>query len=339
MTGERAAGARGLAALVLAAALTLSAGPSWAQTPEELRAARELFQEAYKDEQEKRYDDALEKFRRVAKVRESASVRYRIATCLAGAGRLREARDMYRALAAQKASLPASDHETADSAAENAAQIGRRIPRLSLRLADNPPPDVRVSVDGTPVPVSTTPRSIELDPGEHVILAAAPGSKTTEEHLTLAEPDGGPDVARTISLQPETPTGSSPTSSNGAAATGREGAGGGGQGGRSDVVPYVALGGGAVLVIVAGGLLVARENAISDIKAKCPANRCPTSTRSAVDSDRSRSELFGPLAVGVGVVGLAAVGLGAYLLLRPKAPATITYLAPGPGRLGLGLRF
>src|SRR5262249_12879581 len=138
-----------LAAFVLAAALTLTAGRSWAQTrvPEEdLRAARELFQEAYKDEQEKRYEEALEKFRRVAKVRESASVRYRIATCLAGMGSLREARDMYRALAAQRPSLSAADRGTADSAAEKAADLGRRIPRLSLRLADNPPPDVKVSI-------------------------------------------------------------------------------------------------------------------------------------------------------------------------------------------------
>ena len=46
-------------------------------SPDELSAAREMFQDAYKDEQEKRYAQALEKFQRVAAVKESASVRYR----------------------------------------------------------------------------------------------------------------------------------------------------------------------------------------------------------------------------------------------------------------------
>ena len=55
-------------------------GVAHAQSEEELNQARELFNEAYKDEQEKRYEEALEKFRRVAQVKESASVRYRIAS-------------------------------------------------------------------------------------------------------------------------------------------------------------------------------------------------------------------------------------------------------------------
>src|SRR4051812_38177141 len=88
--------ARAARAFVLVAML-VAPSRSFAQSPDELKAARELFQEAFKDEQEKRYTEALEKFQRVAKVKESASVRYRIATVLAAMGRLREARDMYRA--------------------------------------------------------------------------------------------------------------------------------------------------------------------------------------------------------------------------------------------------
>src|SRR5205085_8512487 len=81
----------------VAAGATFIPKSAHAQTNEELQAARELFQEAYKDEQEKRYDVALEKFRRVAAVKESAQVRYRIASVLESMNRLREARDAYRA--------------------------------------------------------------------------------------------------------------------------------------------------------------------------------------------------------------------------------------------------
>jgi hypothetical protein len=317
-------------AFALACAIALAAAArsprASAQSPEELRAARELFQEAFKDEKDKRYPEALEKFRRVAKVKESASVRYRIATVLAAMGKLREARDMYRALAAAKSSLPSSDQEASDSAAEKAAELDRRIPHLTLRLQDNPPPDVRVSVDGSPVPVTAIPRSIELDPGEHVILATAQGAKPLEEKLTLD--DGAPELSHTVSLVPETPTPPpTPTQSPPRSSP-------------NVLVPWVAVGAGAVLVIVGGGLLLSREGAISDIKDACPLNRCPTAAQSRIESDRSRAQTFGPLGVGVGLVGLAVAGFGVYMLVRaPKTAATQTYLRFATAHPELGLRF
>src|SRR4051812_3574132 len=109
-------------AVVLALALVTLPAPARAQSkapsPDDLKAARELFQSAYKDEQDKRFTEALEKFQRVAAVKESASVRYRIGAVLESLGRFREARDAFRALAASKASLPTAEQEIADSAAE-----------------------------------------------------------------------------------------------------------------------------------------------------------------------------------------------------------------------------
>src|SRR5947209_6151194 len=94
-SGRRARAA--LAGIGVVVALSGAAADAHAQpkqpSAEELKAARELFQEAYKDEQEKRYAAALEKFQRVAAVKESGSVRYRIGSVLELLGRLREARD------------------------------------------------------------------------------------------------------------------------------------------------------------------------------------------------------------------------------------------------------
>jgi hypothetical protein len=301
------------APVALALALSAASPEVFAQTPEELRSARELFQEAFKDEQEKRYPEALEKFQRVAKVKESASVRYRIATVLAGMGRLREARDLYRALAAAKSSLPASDQETADSAAEKAAELDRKIPRLTLRTEDNPPPDLRVSVDGAPTPISATPRALELDPGDHVVAASARGMKPWEETLHLEE--GSPEVTRTVALQPETAAAPPPAAAEK----------------RDNVLPWVAIGGGAALVLGGTALLVAREGAIDDINATCPLRLCPAGQRTEVESDRDRAELFGPLGVTLGIVGLVAVGVGVYLIARnpkPTTAASIFQIAP-----------
>ncbi len=326
MTFERSG--RGSRASIVAGtivlALSLLASRASAQTQEELKAARELFQEAYKDEQEKRYSDALEKFQRVAKVKESASVRYRIATVLAEMGRLREARDMYRALAAGKASLPASDQEIADSAAERAAELDRRIPRLALRVSEDAPPDARVSVDGAPVPVSTTPRPIELDPGPHVVASTARGSAPSEQTVTLAE--GAGDVPHTVTFTPEKPVETTPSPGPS----------------ENKTLPWIAVGGGAALLVTGSVLLLLREGLIDDIEKNCPNNVCPTRLHDAVESDRSEAKLFGPLGGAFAVVGLAAIGAGVYMLVRSPSPAqsaTTRVVRPTIGGLKLALSF
>lgn len=306
----------GLAVAMTAAGRGALAQPK-APSPEELKAAREMFQDAYKDEQEKRFAEALEKFQRVATVKESASVRYRIGSVLEQLGRLREARDAFRALAASKPSLSAAEQEIADNAAERARLIDRKVPRLVLRLQADAPPDTRVSIDGAPVPASTAPRRIELDPGDHLIQATAPGAQPAEHKVTLAE---GSEVeftmalgAKSVGVAPPPPVAPSPSP-------------------RSNTLAYVALGAGGVLLVSGVVLLGLREGDISDIKSACGENgNCPSSMKDDLQSKHDQAQLFGPLGIGLGVAGLAVAGTGAYLLLRPskaEAPAASIRLAP-----------
>ena len=268
---------------------------------EELKAARELFQEAYKDEQEKRYAQALEKFQRVAAVKESASVRYRIASVLESLGRLRDSRDAFRALAASKPNLPAPEQEIADSAADRAHQLDRKIPTLILKLQESSPPDTRVAVDGAPVPLSTTARRVEVDPGDHVVQASSPTSRSTESKVTLAE---GAEVEVTVVLQPlgppPPPVVATPH--------------------RNNTLAYVALGAGGVLLVTGIIVLVVREGDVSDLTKSCPNGTCPVSKMSDLQSKHDQAQLFGPLGVGLGLVGLAGIGIGGYLLFRPAPP-------------------
>jgi hypothetical protein len=298
-----------------------TAAPAPASTPAndvQLKAAREMFQDAYKDEQEKRYTQALDKFQRVAAVKESASVRYRIGSVLEQLGRLREARDSFRALAASKPNLTQPEKEIADNAAERAHLLDKRIPRLVLRLQPDAPADARVSIDGAPVPASTAPRSIELDPGEHHILASSPTSQPSETKVTLAE---GREVEVMVVLetvaaakQPppvvvEPPPVEAPR--------------------RDNTLAYVALGAGGVLVVTGLVLLGIREGDVSDIKKACGANgTCPSAQMASLQSSHDQAALFGPLGIGVGLVGLAAAGTGVYLLLR-RAPAADAAPAKG----------
>jgi hypothetical protein len=316
MTSRRTRARAALFGLGFAVALSAGGRGALAQAPpaktptaEELKAAREMFQDAYKDEQEKRFAQALDKFQRVAAVKESASVRYRIGSVLEQLGRLREARDAFRALAASKANLSTPEQEIADNAAERAHQLDRKIPKLVLRLQPNPPADARVSIDGAPVPASTTPRRIELDPGEHLVQASSPSSAPSESKVTLTE---GGEVEFTVMLGPKQvappPPPVEPPVEH-----------------RNNTLAYVALGAGGVLLIGGLVLLGVREGDISDIKSACgdKGGNCPASKKDDLESKHDQAQLFGPLGVGLGVAGLVVAGTGTYLLFRspPKTEA------------------
>jgi hypothetical protein len=297
-------------ALGLGFAIALSVGTAHAQSPDELKAARELFQEAYKDESEQRYADALEKFQRVAKVKESASVRYRIATVLAAMGRLREARDGYRALAAARGEQK-TDQEVADSAAEKAAELDKRIPKLVVRLDEHTPQGARVSIDAAPVSAGA---AVELDPGEHLVAGSAPGANPYEQKVTL--PEGAGEVTHTVTFEMEKEKSAAPP-----LPAKKESQ-------RSNTWGWVAVGGGTAVALTGVALLLAREGAIDDIEAACPNDVCPTRTQQDVFSARHRAELFGPLGVSIAAVGAVVVGVGVYLLVRPKTESAARLLAP-----------
>ncbi len=314
---------------LLTAALGL-ATPAQAQsgtpTARELDAARSLFQEAYRDEQEQRFAEALDKFQRVATVKESASVRYRIGSVLASLGRLREARDAFRALAASAASLPAKEKDIAASAAERAQALDRRIPRLLVRLQEDPPADARVMIDGVPVPVTTSPRPFEVDPGEHVVHASSPSSRTFETRIVVTETS---ESAITVLLAPSAPKDAPapvlpPPPVRDADAPRR----------RDNALAFVALGVGGTFVVSGVALLVVREGTIRDLNREC-APVCPSSRRIDLEAKRDQAQLFGPIGVGVGALGLAAAAAGVYLLLRPSprdraSPVPAARIVPNP---------
>jgi hypothetical protein len=278
-----------------------------AQTPtcDEVDKLRKLFDEAYKEEQEKHYESALEKFRTVEKCKASASVRYRVGAVLEAMGKLREARDSFRSVAADKGSLPPNQVAIATSAEDRANQLEKRIPKIILKMPADAGPDTTVTIDDKPVGSTSGP--IEVDPGEHVVRATSPTAKKPFEGRVKLGESG--EITLPITLdgtaeKPPPPPPPPPPPS------------------RNDTLAYIALGGGAVFL--AGGIvmLIVRKGDINDINNKCPNNVCPTSAKTAVEDDRSQAKLFGPLGVGFIAVGAAAAGLGAYLLFRPTSSSS-----------------
>lgn len=324
-----------LASLAVAApgAVGVTEHDAHAQTDAEIQQARELFQEAFKDEQEKRFDVALEKFRRVAQVKESAQVRYRIASCLEALNRLREARDAYRACAAMKASLPTKDQAVADACAEKALAVDKKVPKLIVSISGaSPPADARVTVDGAPVP---TGRPVEQDPGEHTVQGTATGMKPFEQKVTL--PDNGSQIPATVAFeavgQTTAPTGPEDPNKD------KNGGGGG------KTLGWVALVAGGALMVTGAALLFVREGVIDDINAMCPdPNNCDPVNEPAYNDKADTANLYLPLGVGLTAVGAIAAGFGVYtVFIKKSAPPSDPQQQPAQGsatsRIQLGPRY
>jgi len=163
--------------LALAAALLFS--PPFALTPAraaptdaQLAAARELFADAESDEDAGQWLGALEKLRRVSRVKETAGVRYHEALCEEHLGRLASALGDYTAAEAQARAENAQD--VMQPVAKQLAELGPRVPRLTIRVA----PDAgtaTVRLDGAAVAPGLVGTAIPVDPGMHQVSRAEIG--------------------------------------------------------------------------------------------------------------------------------------------------------------------
>ncbi len=327
----------------------LAAGAADAQPAcNDLDGLRSLFNEAYKDEQEKRYDQALEKFRNVERCKASPSVRYRIGSVLEAQGKLREARDTFRAIVSTGDANDPKQKPIMQSSEDRAKDLDKRIPKLVLKLSPNAPEGAQITVDGQAV--AGTAKPIELDPGDHTVQASAPTAKQPfESKVKLGE-------SGQVELQVVLEGPGAPTCAAGTTWNGKECApdkpppppSGGGK-----TLAWVAVGGGAALLVGGIVLFVARKSDIDDINKLCPnLNNCDPRNESAVNDDKSQANLFLPLGIGFTVVGAGLAGLGTYMLLKPapsdnsaptQSPSTGLRIAPryvrGGAILGVGTAF
>jgi hypothetical protein len=311
-----------LAALAVAA---LRCAPCRAQTEEELAAARRLFTEAVADQEAKRYDTALDKFRRVAAVKNTANVRYRIASCLDGLGRLAEALGGYQEVV-RLGETDRSAAEAVQAASTRAGQLDRVVPRLVLVVPQDAPPGTQVRVDDALVETSALARALPLDPGHHTIAADAPGDVPFRTGVTLAE---GSHVSISVTLLPEGTPASPPDGSAPIAPSASAPAPSPPEASHPPGTPagaWVAFGLGGALAAGAVVSFVLRQDNLHTLSNDCGATvdgkvSCPQSLSGPVDSASSAARLEGPLGIGLTAGAVAAVGVGVWLLVA----------APGDG--------
>jgi hypothetical protein len=302
-------------ALFVALCAALVHRGAWAQTgadsgADELAAARSLFAEALRDEEAKRFLDALEKFQRVRAVRDTASIEYRIGSCYERLGRTVAAYVAYH----DATLLGRGDERSADvvkAAIERLESLATHLARLTLVLPEPTPSSVEVRVDGLVVAPASLRDAVALEPGRHVVTAASTDSTPFRSEVTVPE---GAQVSLTISLEarPSSEVAAAPPPQAVRPPTG-------------GAAPAIAMAGGGVLLVASGVLFLLREEDISKLNRECPRGACPAgANRNDLDSTRRRALMEGPVAVALCVGGAVAAGLGAYFLWTAMDPSSHT---------------
>jgi hypothetical protein len=296
----------------------------------DLRAARDLFVAAERDEDGARWADALDKLQRVSQVRLTAGVRYHIALCEDHLGRLATALADYTAAEQQARADGAQD--VLRLVGPQLAAVTARVPRLTIRVSPAVA-DAQVKLDGAPVAREAVGAPIPVDPGEHRAEATAPGrqsaassvalreGETTEVDLRLPDLSSAAQAAATPAASAQ-PGGAAPDSaSQGSTRTGAI----------LTTTIAVALAGAGVGAFLAAD--AQHASAVSDCATETSPDSC--------DPKKSAVRAWDFAAAGAWI-GAAAVGTVAVLLwLKPaRAPAAPTArIVVGPGVLSVGGRF
>ncbi|MCC6554291.1 MAG: hypothetical protein IT372_15020 [Polyangiaceae bacterium] len=213
---------------------------------------------------------------------------------------------------------PTSFREAQVEARKELEALRPRIPVLQALITGAPQEKVALRLDGGAVEIAEISRGRELDPGEHTLVAEAPGFEPLTRHVVLREST----VERLeLALRPVAAAPPPPE--------------------RPSLAPPIAafaLGAVGIGVGAVTGILSANE--VSDIKSRCEGNQCLKADAEQGD----RAALLGTVSTVGFVAGGVGVAAGVLLLaLRPApapgASASRAVLSAGPGSFRLGGTF
>ncbi|WP_437935795.1 PEGA domain-containing protein [Sorangium sp. So ce341] len=280
-----------------AAALLLAAAPlpAAAQGKGDVAAARVLFVQGAKFAREGRWEEARALYARSLEIKATPLTRYSLGVAQKETGRLVDALASFRAFLAEPATPTTEPY--VGPAREAVAALEKRIGRATLAVEPGKVDGLALALDGKPVRAAPG-QVLELDPGDHEVVASAPGYRAAVARFSVA---AGGSVEVPLALAP--------------AAASRTSAAGGGlpplaeaSEGPSRTLPVVVMGVGGALF--AGGAVLG----LAGLKEASDA-------RSGTGSDASSARAKGIVGDVLGGVGIATVGVGLYLLLNESAPS------------------
>ena len=297
-----------------------------AQSPADVAAARELFQEGTRLSRQGQWEQALDRFVRSLALKRAPITLYSLGVAQKNTSRLAEALESFRAFLAAPSEPSTQPFE--QPAREAVAELEGRVAHVTVVVAPAGLPSLSVSVDGALVPAIALDRPRLVNPGPHTVQASADGYDAAKRELTLAE-GGSATVELTLTPTPPRPVSRPPAASR------REPSPPPAEAARPfPAVPVTLMAGGAAAfgVGLAVGLVGVSE-----------AGDAPTSDGPEAKAARTKA-IAGDV---VGGVGIAAAGVGLILLLvdltseDPSPEQAAGLLAPWRAARprGLELRF
>ena len=304
---------RGSLLALPALSVGLCARPAAAQDKKELSKARVQFQRAIELEQAGNYSTALEQFRDVGQVRMTPQVRFHIATCEEKLGRL------VTALGGYQLAFADADGVGEDFKAEVTVAVTRlqaSIPKLVIQRGTGAEA-AEIQLDGVALGASSVGVPVPLDPGPHSVSAKAPGALPFSQTVTIAENE---QKSIDVSLAPE-PEEARPTVIVGPPGPSEKT--------NPRLVPYVIGGVGVASLIASGVFIGLRQAAIGEVRDGCRDgdNGCDPALKDVAE----RGQTYEYAAIGLGVAGLAAVGVGVALVFTIGQDQTVTAKPAKPG--------
>lgn len=308
------------------------------QQAENVAAARSLGVQGVQLADAGKCPEAIEKLSRAESLYHAPTILGRLGECQVTVGQIVLGTENLNRVVREQ--LPANAPKAFKAAQERAAKVlETALPRIAhLTVVVEPAdPNLRVTVDGSPVPSALIGVERPTDPGKRVVVATAPGFVEAKSEVDL--PEGG---RQTVSLKlvpdPNVPA-AVPVAVPVAPAPAPvqpppEKASGGGK-----TLSYVLLGVGGVGIAVGavtGTMAISKKGNLD-----CPNNRCSGGEADELDSANTLALVS---TVGFGV-GLAAATVGVVLLVTsgdnkdapPTAHATGVRVQPYVGPKSIGV--
>lgn len=169
-------------------ALALHTTGAAAESAEDAVAAAALFKAGRELLATGEIAKACSRFEASMKLHATASTMLNIARCQERDGRIGTAwLDYQRGLVLNRETQGVERQATLEKVAHDAiAALEPRLPRLRIAIA-NPPPELRITHDGQELPLTTLGEPLPDDPGDHQIVATAPGFRDAKVTVKLEE--------------------------------------------------------------------------------------------------------------------------------------------------------
>ncbi len=167
------------APLACAFALLTATGPAWSQVDPEV-----VYRSAVDDLKAGRYAEACPKFAEARRLKsDSVPALQGLAQCYDKAGKTASAWAKYRQLSVEL--KQSGDAARAELASNRAEELGRSLSTLEIKPESADTPGLVIRLDKEEVPRAMFGTRMNVDPGQHILEATAPGFEVWSTTVTI----------------------------------------------------------------------------------------------------------------------------------------------------------